>query len=66
MNEDVLLSTKEAADRLGLSQDHVRLLARKGIIKAKRLGHDWVIIGLQYKRKRKPGGERKSETKRIS
>ncbi|KTB48670.1 DNA binding domain, excisionase family [Dehalogenimonas alkenigignens] len=49
-----MYSTKEAAEKLGLSQDHVRLLARTGQIKAKRLGHDWVILGLDYKRKRQP------------
>ena len=51
-----MYSTKEAAERLGLSQDHVRLLARKGIIKAKKLGHDWVVLDLNYTRKRKPKG----------
>ena len=52
-------STKEAAERLGLSQDHVRLLARKGIIKAKKLGHDWIVLDLNYTRKRKPKGDNK-------
>ena len=50
-----MYSTKEAAERLGLSQDHIRLLARKGVIQAKRLGHDWVVLSLDYQRKRKPG-----------
>lgn len=54
-----MYSTKEAAEKLGLSQDHVKLLARKGIIKAKKLGHDWVILSLGYKRKRKPKGVKK-------
>jgi len=54
-----MYSTKEAAERLGLSQDHVGLLARKGLIEAKRLGHDWVVLSLDYKRKRKP--KRRSE-----
>ena len=54
-----MYSTKEAAERLGLSQDHVRLLAIKGVIKAKRLGHDWVILDLNYTRKRKPKGSKK-------
>jgi excisionase family DNA binding protein len=49
-----MYSTREAADRLGLSPDHVRLLARKGEIKAKRVGRDWVVLSLDYKRKRKP------------
>ena len=49
-----MYSTREAAQKLGLSPDHVKLLARKGKIKAKKLGHDWVILSLDYKRKRKP------------
>jgi excisionase family DNA binding protein len=49
-----LYSTKEASKILGISQDHVRLLARTGQIKAQRLGRDWVILELKYKRKRKP------------
>ena len=54
-----MYSTKEAAEKLGLSQDHVRLLARKGIIKAKKLGHDWVVLDLNYNRKRKVKGGKK-------
>ena len=55
----IMYSTREAADRLGLSQDHVRLLARKGIIRAKKLARDWVVLDLNYTRKRKPKGEKK-------
>jgi len=54
-----MYSTREAAEKLGLSQEQVRLLARKGVIKAKRLGHDWVVLELNYKRKRKPKEKRK-------
>jgi len=54
-----MYSTKEAAEKLGLSQEQVRLLARKGVIKAKRLGHDWVVLELNYQRKRKPKEKRK-------
>jgi hypothetical protein len=54
-----MYSTKKAAQKLGLSQDHVRLLARKGIIEAKKLGHDWVVLDLSYVRKRKPKGVKK-------
>ena len=46
-------STKEAAERLGLSQAHVKLLARKGLIEAKKIGRDWVVLDLNYTRKRK-------------
>jgi excisionase family DNA binding protein len=49
-----MYSTGDAAKRLGLSQDHVRLLARTGAIKAKKLGRDWVVLDLNYTRKRKP------------
>ena len=51
-----MYSTKEAAKRLGLSPDHVRLLARSGVIEAKKVGRDWVILDLDYSRKRKPKG----------
>ena len=54
-----MYSTKEAAEKLGLSQDHVRLLARKGIIAAKKLGHDWIVLDLAYARKRKAKGGKK-------
>jgi hypothetical protein len=54
-----MYSTKETGVLLGLSQDHVKLLCRKGIIKAKKLGRDWVVLDLNYQRKRKPKGGRK-------
>lgn len=56
-----MFSTKEAAERLGLSEDHVRLLARKGVIESKKIGRDWVILNLDYTRKRKIGGGRKAK-----
>jgi excisionase family DNA binding protein len=58
-----MFSTQEAAEKLGLSQDHVRLLARTGEIEAKRIGRDWVVLSLDYKRKRKPKGYRNLATK---
>ena len=39
---------------MGLSDRHVRLLLAKGVIEGKKLGHDWVVLSLDYKRKRKP------------
>ena len=50
----LMYSTREAAEKLGLSQAHVKLLARKGIIEAKKIGRDWVVLSLDYKRKRQP------------
>ena len=54
-----MYSTKEAAEKLGLSQAHVKLLARKGLIAAKKIGRDWVVLDLNYIRKRKPKGGKK-------
>jgi excisionase family DNA binding protein len=50
----LIYSTNEAAQKLGLSPDHVRRLVRDGEIKGKKLGHDWVVLSLDYKRKRRP------------
>ncbi len=55
-NMNGVFSTKEAADRLGLSADHVRRLLEQGHIKGKKLGRDWVVLDLTYTRKRKPKG----------
>ena len=48
-----------AAKKLGLSQSHVRLLAKKGLIEAKLIGRDWVVLSLDYqgKRRLKEGGK---------
>jgi len=54
-----MYSTREAAEILGLSQDHVKLLARKGFINAKKIGRDWIILDLNYTRKRKAKEKRK-------
>jgi len=53
-----MYSVKEAAQKMGISERHLRLLLEKGQIKGKKLGHDWLVLSLDYKRKRKPkGGE---------
>jgi len=49
-----IYSVTEAAERLGLDTSQVRRLLRGGNIKGKKLGHDWVVLSLDYKRKRKP------------
>jgi excisionase family DNA binding protein len=57
---DLLVGTKEAGEQLGISQDHVRRLLEQGKIKGKKLGRDWVVLSLDYKRRRKPkGGKRR-------
>jgi excisionase family DNA binding protein len=51
--KQVVLSIREAAERLSISQQHARYLLAKGDIKGKKLGHDWVVLSLDYKRKRR-------------
>lgn len=49
-----MYSSKEAAQQLGLDESQIRRLLQKGEIKGKKLGRDWVVLSLDYKRKRKP------------
>ena len=50
---DNIYSTKEAAVRLKLSEAHIRRLLEGGQIAGKKLGRDWIVFNLDYKRKRK-------------
>ena len=59
---DNIYSTKEAAEKLKLSQAHIRRLLESGQLSGKRLGHDWIVFNLDYKRKRKPKRNRKLAT----
>lgn len=54
-----MYSVREAAGKIGVSERHLRLLLEQGRIEGKKLGRDWVVLSLDYKRKRKP------KTKRI-
>jgi hypothetical protein len=59
-----IYSVKEAAEKLGLDPSQVRRLLKDNIIEGKKLGHDWVVLGLNYKKKkfgvgRKPKGDKK-------
>lgn len=51
---DTVYSVSEAAEKLGLDTSQVRRLLKDRKIKGKKLGHDWVVLELSYKRKRKP------------
>lgn len=53
-----MYSTKEAAEKLGITDAHLRRLLANGQIKGKKLGHDWVVLNLDYQRKRRPKGSR--------
>jgi len=39
------LSTKEAAEKLGYSVQHTRLLIRQGKLKARKPARDWLVVG---------------------
>ena len=53
-----MYSVKEAAEKLGISDGYLRRLLERGQIEGKKLGHDWVVLSLDYKRKRKPKREK--------
>ena len=44
---------------MGISERHLRLLLEQGKVEGKKLGHDWVVLSLNYKRKRKLKGGKK-------
>jgi excisionase family DNA binding protein len=54
-----MYSVREAANRLDISERHLRWLLSRGEIKGKKLGRDWVVLSLDYQRKRKPKGGKK-------
>jgi len=47
-------TVNEAAKELGLDPSRVRRLLRDDRIKGHKWGRDWVVLSLNYKRKRKP------------
>ena len=50
---------------LGLDPSQVRRLLAKGEIKGKKLDRDWVVLSLDYKRKRKPKQISQSQVKLL-
>ncbi|MFC1955554.1 helix-turn-helix domain-containing protein [Chloroflexota bacterium] len=54
-----MYSVKETSEKLGLERSHIRRLLAKGLIKGKKIGRDWVVLDLNYTRKRKPKGGKK-------
>jgi excisionase family DNA binding protein len=53
---ETVYSVNEAARIIGLDSSQIRRLLAKGEIKGKKLGRDWVVLDLNYKRKRRPKG----------
>ena len=60
-----MYSVVEAGRRLGLDPSHVRRLLAKGQIEGKKLGGTWVVLSLDYKRKRKPKTKRGFNDKNL-
>ena len=54
-----VFSVKEAAVKIGVSERQLRFLLEKGQLEGKKLGRDWVVLSLDYQRKRKPKGGKK-------
>ncbi len=58
-NLEDLISLKEAAAISGLSHDHLRRLAGKGDLWAKKIGRDWLTtekaLGEYLSKERRPG-----------
>ena len=49
-------STREAAQEMGISEQHLRRLLRDGLVKGKKLGDTWAVLELKYERRRRPKG----------
>ena len=49
-----MYSVKEAARKMKVSEQHLRYLLAKGAVEGKKLGRDWVVLGLDYQRRRAP------------
>jgi excisionase family DNA binding protein len=56
-----MYSVKEAAQKLGLDTSQVRRLLAKGEIKGKKLARDWVVLELNYKKKKFGVGRKKTK-----
>ena len=54
-----MYSVKEAAKTLGITERHLTRLLNNGDIEGKKLARDWVVLDLNYKRKRRPKGGKK-------
>jgi len=50
----VIQTVKEASEQLRISERRVRYLLKEGRIEGKKLGRDWIVLSLDYNRKRRP------------
>lgn len=44
MNTQEFITTREAAENLGYTIQHTRLLIRRGQIEAMKFGRDWLVV----------------------
>jgi excisionase family DNA binding protein len=56
---DEWIAPREAAEIIGVTSDHVRYLARAGVIEARKFGHAWMLreasVGAYAASERRPG-----------
>jgi excisionase family DNA binding protein len=59
------ITTKEASERLGVTQHHVRHLVVNNIVQGVKLGHDWLVsvVSLEHYIKNRPKPGPKPEKK---
>ena len=55
----IMYRVSEAAKKLKLHPTHVRWLLRRNRIEGKKWGRDWMVLNLDYQRKREPKGGKK-------
>jgi excisionase family DNA binding protein len=44
MGNDTYMTTKEAAEKLGYTTQHTRLLIRQGKLEGSKFGRDWMVV----------------------
>ena len=59
-----MYNVEEASKKLNLDPSQVRRLLRSGKLKGKKWGRDWMVVELNYERKRIIGGGRKKKMKK--
>lgn len=66
-NLESLISTKEAAELSGLTQEHISLLLRRGNLRGKKIGRNWVTTEQAVReymaRDRRPGPKKHGKSR---
>ena len=56
-----IYSTRQAAEILGVSQKMITYLLRRNKLKGRKLGHEWMVLDLNYDRKPRGRPPRKAK-----